>query len=170
VEKELIKKIARKRLAQKEESEKPFEDIKTPFDYVINKFAHVNKISVSGGEIKEIIEKFDSPDSTPEDKAKARAYIERGILCIYLLQTADEKEMMGTTHHNNIGFNSVHAGFGSSLAGQIQRGRAQGRLVGTILSPKQLPLAKKIIVKYVGQLAKIANKEIILPEEKIKAA
>lgn len=78
------------------------------------------------------------------DKAVARA-----ILAIYGLQTADEQESEVTAHANGVGFNGVDAEFLSSLA--------KFYTTKGFLSPGQLKYGRKKIMKYTGQLVKIAN-------------
>ena len=75
-----------------------------------------------------------------------------GILAIWNRQTEDEKNTEETRHHNGVGFNGRDARFLSSIAQQINQGRR--------LSEKQTVAARKAMVKYTGQLTKIANKKI----------
>ena len=79
-------------------------------------------------------------------------WLSRGLLAIYERQTADEKSSEATKHHNGIGFNKVDAGFLTSLAESLKK-------YGT-LTPKQILYCRKKLVKYCGQLEKIARKEI----------
>ena len=73
----------------------------------------------------------------------------RAVLAIYDRQTADEQATAATADSNGIGFNGADAGFGSSLAKQYaERGT---------LSPRQIACARKMMRKYAGQLAEIAN-------------
>jgi len=81
----------------------------------------------------------------------------RGLLRIYDLQTADEKQDDDTKYHNNIGFNGVDGYIMSKFASfYMSRG---------YLTSKQFNLTKKKIMKYSGQLAKIANG--IIPEARM---
>ena len=76
----------------------------------------------------------------------------KGIIVIYNLQTEDEKAHSETNHNNGIGFSGIDANIMSSFAEQIiKRG---------FLSNKQMDIAKKKILKYAGQLTKVANKEL----------
>lgn len=79
-------------------------------------------------------------------------WLVRGIVAIYEKQTSDEQNSETTKHHNAVGFNGRDAKFGSSLAQQLQNGRH--------LSYRQIDAAQRMMVKYAGQLAKIANGEI----------
>ena len=73
----------------------------------------------------------------------------KAVVKIYEYQTADEKDSHETKEHNNVGFNGADAPIMSSFAEfYIKRG---------FLSPKQLMIARKKIMKYAGQLCKIAN-------------
>jgi len=76
----------------------------------------------------------------------------RGLLRIYNLQTEDEKQMDDTRYNNGIGFNGVDGFIMSKFATFYMSRR--------YLTRKQFDLAKKKIMKYSGQLAKIANGEI----------
>lgn len=76
----------------------------------------------------------------------------RGLVRIYEKQTDDEKKTEMTTHENGVGFNGSDSRFLSKLACfYIKHG---------YLSEKQLSIVRKRILKYAGQLTKIANKEL----------
>jgi hypothetical protein len=75
--------------------------------------------------------------------------IEKSIVKIFENQTADEQSTEETSHDNGIGFSGCDAKILSSFAKQILEGR--------ILSSKQLEIARKKMMKYAGQLARIAN-------------
>lgn len=82
----------------------------------------------------------------------------RGLCILYQRQTEDEKILEDTCHSNGVGFNAADAAFGSSLAVQIQtRGWLSTRKNAHGLS--QLDYARKMILKYSGQLAGYANAE-----------
>jgi len=76
----------------------------------------------------------------------------RGLLCIYHLQTDDEKMVEDVRYRNNIGFSGCDAYIMSRFATFFMK--------NGYLTIKQLELTKKKIMKYAGQLAKIANGEI----------
>lgn len=80
--------------------------------------------------------------------------VTRGLLAIYKNQTMDEQLSQSTHYHNGIGFTGADAEILSSFAEQLKRGRN--------LSYKQFEMAKKKMVKYAGQLARIANGELTL--------
>lgn len=71
------------------------------------------------------------------------------LLNMLRMQTPDEQVELRTTHVNRRGFNSADAAFGTSLAQQYQ--------VRKSLSQKQKDMARKMLRKYCGQLADIAN-------------
>ena len=73
----------------------------------------------------------------------------RGIVVIYSLQTEDEKKAGETIEHNGVGFSGFDAEFMSSLAKFI--------LSRGYLTDKQLEYGRRKIMKYAGQLAKVAN-------------
>lgn len=78
--------------------------------------------------------------------------VSRSLIKIYEKQTEDERSEELTKHRNGMGFNAKDAKFGTSLAKVVERG---GRL-----SERQIACARKILFKYSGQLAKIANSEV----------
>jgi len=88
---------------------------------------------------EEVIERLQKSDKT----------VTRAIVAIYQYQTDDEKVAEMTKYNNGVGFNGCDAMIGTSFAQQIIKGRT--------LSYKQMAIARKIIIKYAGQLANIAN-------------
>lgn len=73
----------------------------------------------------------------------------RSVVAIYRRQTETEKMTFHTREENNIGFNAFDSGILSSFATQILE---YGRL-----SPKQMAIARKKMVRYRRQLAEIAE-------------
>lgn len=88
-------------------------------------------------------------------------FIERALVALYERQTADEQASGDTSHKNGKGFNCFDAELGSSFAKQIveqkELVRAYNNPEGKRLSPKQRAVARKMLIKYAGQLAGIAN-------------
>lgn len=78
-------------------------------------------------------------------------WLYRGIKAIYERQTADEQETSSTNCENGVGFNGADAEFMSSIAQQV--------IHLNFLTPKQKEIARKKMLKYAGQLARIANKQ-----------
>lgn len=76
-------------------------------------------------------------------------FVIRGLLAIYARQTDSEKNAGQTREDNGVGFNGIDSIILSSFAQQWQTRK--------FLSPKQWIIARKKILKYSGQLAKIAN-------------
>ena len=76
----------------------------------------------------------------------------RGIARIYELQTSAEQTAESTHNKNGVGFGAFDAPFLTSLAKQIKNGRT--------LTGNQLKFARPKMLKYAGQLARIANGEI----------
>lgn len=91
---------------------------------------------------KEIREKLQSDDR----------WVIKGLLTIYRYQTEDEKSMGATKHDNGVGFNGLDAPFMSSLAEWYKEKGS--------LTQKQMLHCRKTILKYAGQLARIANEEV----------
>lgn len=83
---------------------------------------------------------------------KSDKAIRRGILAIYSLQTWDERRTEDSTEANGVGFNGLDAPFLTSLAKQLQ--------MKGYLTRKQTEKGRKAMLKYAGQLAKIANGEL----------
>lgn len=75
--------------------------------------------------------------------------VERGIVRLWKLQTADEQAIGDTTHHNSRGFSSYAARTGSYYAKWVLSGRS--------LTGKHLQKARKIVLKHSRQLTDIAN-------------
>lgn len=71
------------------------------------------------------------------------------LVQIYNCQTEDEKLYKETAHDNGIGFNGVDSRILSSFA--------EFYLDKGYLSPKQLEIARKKMLKYSGQVCKLAN-------------
>ena len=78
--------------------------------------------------------------------------VSRSLIKIYEKQTEDERSAELTKYRNGMGFNAKDAKFGTSLAKVVER--------GGVLSERQIVCARKILIKYSGQLAKIANSEV----------
>ncbi len=79
-------------------------------------------------------------------------WLYRGILAIFDFQTWDEQQTESTNKNNGVGFNGADAPILSSFAKQL---KARG-----FLSQKQIACAKKMMVKYAGQLSLIAQGKI----------
>lgn len=85
--------------------------------------------------------------------------VERALVAIFRRQTSYEQQAEATNEDNNVGFTGADAGFLSSLA--------KGVLRFGHLTPKQLPYARKKMMKYHRQLAEIAaenGREVPVPE------
>ena len=78
--------------------------------------------------------------------------VERGIVQLFKLQTADEQQVGDTKHHNNVGFNSSSTKAGSYYAQWVLSGRH--------LTGKHLDNARKIAIKHSRQLVEIANAKL----------
>jgi hypothetical protein len=72
-------------------------------------------------------------------------------------QTDDERAEGTTNHLNGRGFNGRDAKFGTDLANQVSDWRKGMSPYAQPLSPKQLAAARRMLHKYAGQLARIAN-------------
>lgn len=79
-------------------------------------------------------------------------WLMRAVYAIYKLQTEDEKADKTTKHLNNIGFNGVDAVFLSQAAERYRKNYN--------FSPKYMEAIRRAMLKYSGQLTKIANKRI----------
>ena len=75
--------------------------------------------------------------------------VRKGLVSILKFQTRQEVDSEETIEDNGVGFNGADAPFLTSLAMQVAAGRT--------LSKKQMMFGRKRILKYSGQLARIAN-------------
>ena len=73
----------------------------------------------------------------------------KALLYIYDFQTEDEQSSQSTNHHNNMGFTGSDANILSSFAKQV--------ISKGWLSDKQMELLRRKIIKYAGQIARVAN-------------
>jgi hypothetical protein len=73
----------------------------------------------------------------------------RAVWVLFERQTSTEQLCGQTLDDNGVGFNAFDAEFLTSLAGQVDSG----------WSPKQLSAGRKAVMKYAGQLVRIANGE-----------
>ena len=76
--------------------------------------------------------------------------VERGVLAIYRFQEESEKNSGISIANNNVGFNRFDAPFMSSIAKQL--------LMKEPLTPSQVSDTRVKLLKYAGQLTRIANK------------
>lgn len=76
--------------------------------------------------------------------------VERGIVAIFNRQTEDEKDSQSTRHRNNRGFNATDARKGTYYARWVLSGRN--------LTRHHLDNARRMCLKYSGQLVEVANK------------
>lgn len=81
-------------------------------------------------------------------KTNPRA-VERAMVRLYELQTADEQSTSQTRIHNGAGFSSYAANRGSYYARWVQSGRQ--------LTGRHLEIATKIALRHSRQLVDIAN-------------
>lgn len=91
-------------------------------------------------------------EAIKEQMKVSEKWVLRGLVAIYRLQTESEKAIGTTVEDNGVGFNGVDSELLSSFAEQyIERG---------FLTTKQIEWARKKMLKYAGQLSKIANNKI----------
>lgn len=76
----------------------------------------------------------------------------RGLTVINRLQTQDERAAKVTTHSNGVGW----SGFDAEIMGHL----AEWYEEKGFLTEKQLGLARRKMLKYAGQLARVANGEV----------
>ena len=91
-----------------------------------------------------------------EGLEKSDSWLLRGLMVIYSFQTEAEKAMGVTQEDNGMGFNGVDAEFMTSLAEQYQ---ARG-----FLTRNQIAHCRRKMLKYSGQLLKVAKGEVELPQ------
>jgi len=90
-----------------------------------------------------------SKDTIREKLEQDDRWLIRGMLSVYEFQTRDEQDVEETRNHNGVGFTPADANYLSSCAKYYLR---WGKL-----TEKQLPYVRKRMMKYAGQLARIAN-------------
>jgi hypothetical protein len=86
--------------------------------------------------------------------------VKRSLLAIFSLQTNDEQESESTTHNNGVGFTGTDSEILSSFSKQLQ---SRGWL-----SPKQMTIARKKILKYTRQLTDVANGKLQVSESDLQ--
>lgn len=79
-------------------------------------------------------------------------WLERGILAIYQRQTDEEQQVGETIEDNGIGFNGADANYFTYIAGYLQSGRH--------LTGDHIERSRQRMLKYSGQLERIANKSV----------
>ena len=77
------------------------------------------------------------------------AWLKRGLLAIYRLQTSTEQATLTTRVVNSVGFSAFDAEFLSAMAQRVEKGYN--------LSFKQLAAVRRGMNKYAGQLVRIAK-------------
>jgi len=87
-------------------------------------------------------------------------WLEKGILAIFKYQTEHEKKIVGTCEWNGVGFNGADGSFMTSIGLYLHKAHYRyNKPIGTILSSKQKYVARKRMMKYSGQLLKIAEQK-----------
>lgn len=81
----------------------------------------------------------------------------RAVVCLYELQTPDEKKYRHTGEINGVGFNKFDGDFLTEIALRVKAGKS--------LNIRELNEVQHRMQKYVGQLTKISNEN---EEEKAK--
>ena len=76
-------------------------------------------------------------------------WLEKGILAIYRYQTSEEQVLGETVEQNGYGFNGADASYLSYIARYL--------LTGRHLDGGYLIKSREKMIKYAGQLARIAN-------------
>lgn len=87
-----------------------------------------------------------------EKMATDDRWLIRGMMAIYSKQTDNEKRVQETRELNGVGLNGVD--------GQIMSSIAEFYSNRNYITPKQAVIVRKKMMKYAGQLARIANKEV----------
>ena len=79
-------------------------------------------------------------------------WLERGILAIWEYQTAWEQRASTTIERNGVGFNGVDGSYFAYIVGWLEAGKH--------LNGRHLEKSRKKMLKYSGQLARIANSRV----------
>jgi len=115
--------------------------------YVNRKWVDTFKLFLN--DMCDYVVQFWTIDEIRENLLTKPKWLFRGILAIYEYQTEDEKNRRDTNEYNDVGFNKFDADFLSGMAKRL--------LEDQQLSEKQVEVSKKKMIKYAGQLLKIAN-------------
>jgi len=75
--------------------------------------------------------------------------VERAMVVLLDRQTEDEQNNEQTKHLNGIGFSAVHARLGTYYGNWVRQGRC--------LTGHHVDKARRIAIKYIGQLVEVAN-------------
>ena len=89
-----------------------------------------------------------------EQLASNNKWLVRGVIANFNFQTASEQSSDETNQNNGVGFNGSDAFIMSRFAKFAKK--------TGFLTPKQTAIARKKMLKYAGQLAKIANGKIVI--------
>lgn len=81
--------------------------------------------------------------------------VEEALLRLHARQTPSEQARQATTDDNGVGFNAFDAQILSSFAQQIAVNRG-GYPRGRRLSEKQMTIARKKVLRYLGQIYQMA--------------
>lgn len=86
----------------------------------------------------------------------SQAWMLKGLIAIYNLQTVEEQSSGQTNEDNGVGFTGCDAEILSSFAEQyLQRGR---------LSPKQMEIIRKKMPRYWAQIISISNNDKLIAQ------
>jgi hypothetical protein len=89
--------------------------------------------------------------------ANDQRWLERAVLAIDNRQTSDERAVRQTKWDNNRGWNAADARIGGYIASFIRNSRNPE---GQRLSGKWVSIARRMIHKYAGQLARISQEKV----------
>jgi hypothetical protein len=81
----------------------------------------------------------------------------RALIAIYRNQTPDEQANHDVQEDNGVGFSGPDAPFATKLAQQVISRMANPHNHRPLLSDKQLAVARKIMVRYAGQLERLSR-------------
>jgi hypothetical protein len=82
----------------------------------------------------------------------------KAMVKLYEFQTASEQATEDTKYHNNVGWRPADAPFLTSVT--------KRHLSGRTLSPKQIFVARRRMMKYAGQIVRIIEGRQSLPTQK----
>jgi len=107
------------------------------------------------------MEKIWDKETVRENLLRSDKWVYRAVVALYNRQTDEEKVISDTKDRNFRGFNAFDAEILTSFADQIQQWESCGyNKYQNPLSRKQMAIARKKVLKYSGQLARIANGEL----------
>jgi hypothetical protein len=92
-----------------------------------------------------------------EKLATSDRWLVHGLIAVYQYQTESEKVDQMTKHENGVGFSGCDAKILTSMAEFALKRKSNGVPIENVLTEKQLVIVRRKMLKYAGQLYRIAE-------------